>query len=65
MTESPKRAPAVPVAVVEWLEALFPDRLPSEPGERDEFVAKVGEQRVIRRLRREFERQQRENRVLG
>lgn len=51
-------APPVSLEVIQWLERLFPDRLPNDvPASVNEVCASVGEQRVIRRLRKEYAEQ--------
>lgn len=62
MIPKPQRRPSfphVPLALLEALEERFPDKLPGTTPEKLTDVAeKVGEQRVVRLLRREFEKQQ-------
>lgn len=50
-------APRITKVLVEWLSQAFPDRLPTSPDRYEDYLGKVGEQRVIRRLREEHERQ--------
>lgn len=50
--------PHVPPAVVEWLEGLFPDKLPSRRCPEAELGELVGEQNVVRKMRSVMERQQ-------
>jgi len=46
-----KRYPGVTKALIEWLEATYPNRVPSlEMSDREVWIA-VGEQRVISKLR--------------
>jgi hypothetical protein len=47
--------------LLEGLETLFPDRLPSEPPSSLEIARLVGQQQVIRKLRDEFEKQYEEH----
>lgn len=45
------KPPPISIALMEWLEGLFPDRLPNDaPSERHAAVL-VGEQRVVRKIR--------------
>jgi hypothetical protein len=50
--------PTVPTGLLRWLEAAFPDRLPDRPPSEAEAAELVGQQKVIRKLRAEHERQQ-------
>lgn len=50
--------PNVPRAVVEWIQTIFPDRLPDVPTDTAAIHMKIGEQRVIRRLMTEVKRQE-------
>jgi hypothetical protein len=55
---SNKKIPFIPPHLVEWLEGLFSDQLPSDVSvSHREIDAKIGEQRVIRKLRAESEKQ--------
>ena len=49
--------PSVPLALIEELEHRFPDRIPDTPPSVTEAATLVGQQSVIRFIRREFERQ--------
>lgn len=50
------RVPVIPVALVEWLEEVFPDTVPMDGGP-EILYQKRGEQRVIRKLKAELDRQ--------
>ena len=43
--------PPVSPALVEWLERAFPDRLPETPITQELLGVRIGEQRIIRKLR--------------
>lgn len=49
--------PPVPLALIEELEKRFPDRIPDDVQEHTSFAELVGQQKVIRFLRREFDKQ--------
>jgi hypothetical protein len=46
-----RKAPYIPDDVVEWLEKVYPNILPALNTPLSEIHAKIGEQRVIARLR--------------
>jgi hypothetical protein len=54
----PTVSPALDKAIIEWLEAVFPDRCPDPSFSDRQVWMAVGEQRVIRKLRAELEKQQ-------
>lgn len=51
------KAPPIPAELLEWLEELFPDRLPEGETSTATLHLRIGEQRVVRRLRAEYKRQ--------
>jgi hypothetical protein len=50
-------APPISAALIAWLERLFPDRVPPDRTNMDQMHILIGEQKVIRRLRAEQQRQ--------
>lgn len=50
--------PVIPTAVVEWLEGLLPNRLPTTTVTMEQIHVRIGEQNVIAKLRATMERQQ-------
>lgn len=55
---SPKKEfPPVPLALIEELEKRFPDRIPDKVPTQERAGVLVGQQAVVRFLRREFEKQ--------
>lgn len=61
MTEKP---PPISLELVAWLLSNFPDTLPTPDTPVNEFYALCGEQRVIRRIEEERQRQH-EDSLLG
>lgn len=57
-------APPVSEQLLEYLEERFPDSLPDMDEGHSVYVRRVGEQRVIRHLRRMHEHQYQEGSVL-
>lgn len=57
MSKDDNQIPEIPEAVVLWLERTFPDRCPDAATSIEEVRALGGVQRVIRRLRLEYNRQ--------
>jgi hypothetical protein len=57
MKAVPTKFPPIPEALLKQLEKRFPDHVPAADCPIDEVRAKAGEQRVVRFLRSEFERQ--------
>jgi len=51
------RFPEVPEGLLKALEAAFPDRLPDHVPSIDDVGVRVGQQRVIRLLRRHYNEQ--------
>jgi hypothetical protein len=49
--------PPIPLALLKELEERFPDRLPDSVLEHTSLADLIGQQKVIRFLRREFEKQ--------
>jgi hypothetical protein len=58
------KCPPVPLALVEHLAEVFPDRCPSMGTTPDRLWAEAGAVRVVRYLRDQYERQQ-EDQLLG
>lgn len=56
-----EETPEIPLAVVRWLESVFRDRVPEADKPEHEKNALAGEQRVVRRVRIEYDRQQQED----
>lgn len=54
---SKKQFPTVPKELIEALEERFPDRLPTSVIDHTGFAELVGNQVIIRFLRREFNKQ--------
>lgn len=52
------KAPLLDEKLVAWLEGLFPDTLPQDPISKKEIHVKIGQQKVIRKLRSELKQQQ-------
>lgn len=50
--------PPIDPRVVEWLNEVFPDRVPREPLNQYELGLRAGEQRVIDKMKSERDRQQ-------
>jgi hypothetical protein len=50
--------PEVPLALLLWLEAAYPDRAADADVPESEKCALAGEQRVVRKLRSLFDQQQ-------
>jgi hypothetical protein len=62
---STDRIPPVTAELLSWLESVFIDRLPANPAtDLAEVNAKIGEQRVIRKLR-QVHNQQHEQALSG
>lgn len=53
-----QKFPPVPAALIDELERRFRDRIPDTVPTQDEVGVLVGQQQVVRFLRREFDRQQ-------
>lgn len=49
--------PEVPTVLIDELEARFPDTLPEKPMDKAEYDFRVGQQSIVRFLRREFDKQ--------
>jgi hypothetical protein len=49
--------PTIPLSLLEALENRFPDRLPDHPCTEAQAAELIGQQQVIRILRREYEKQ--------
>lgn len=52
-----KTFPLIPEKLIEELERRFPDRIPSSPVDGGDLGVLIGQQHVVRLLRREFEKQ--------
>jgi hypothetical protein len=50
--------PAVSKGLLDELERMFPNKIPVEPLTERQFAVLQGQQEVIRKLRREYDRQQ-------
>ncbi len=57
-----KQYPTIPANLLEALKERFPDRIPSAPVSQAEMGVLVGEQKVIRALQAEYDRQNGTNR---
>lgn len=57
MPEENLKTPAIPLAVVEWLERLYPDRCPDIRETDREVWLKTGQVTVVRKLRQTYESQ--------
>jgi len=58
---SDRLQPPIPRELLEWLEGIFPDRTPAITDTDREVWAKVGEQRVLTKLRHEYASQTKED----
>jgi len=54
------RVPEMPLAIVEWIEGMYPDRCPSKETSREEFIAHAAQVEVARACRTLYERQEAE-----
>lgn len=50
-------APPIDPAIVEWLEAIYPDTLPREGTDLEELHKLQGQRRVVNRVRAELNKQ--------
>lgn len=52
-----RKDPPVSRELVEWFEGTFPDRLPEHPMDLNAINVRIGEARVVRKLRQLYEKQ--------
>lgn len=57
MPKAERRNPRVTKALLDWLDEIYPDRAPAGDESYEEILRMAGRISVVRRLKKEYERQ--------